>query len=54
MLVTVLFSPGWLMMLVVIEPGNVRVAYSVSVNLPPGAVRVDPGSVAVRYSISVV
>jgi hypothetical protein len=40
------------MMLVTIEPGNV--AYSVSVCLPPGAVRVGPGSVVVRYSVKVV
>jgi hypothetical protein len=50
--VVVLFSPGWLIMLVMIEPGNV--AYSVSVCLPPGAVKVEPGRVVVRYSVSVV
>ena len=40
------------MMLVTIEPGSV--AYSVSVCLPPGAVKVEPGRVVVRYSVSVV
>jgi hypothetical protein len=51
-LVKVLFSPGWLMMLVMTEPGSV--AYSVSVCLPPGAVKVEPGRVVVRYSVNVV
>lgn len=46
-LVIVLFSPWWLMILVMVEPGNVSVGYSVSVSLPPGSV-VD------RYSVSVV
>jgi hypothetical protein len=51
-LVIVLFSPGWLMTLVMVEPG--KVAYSVNVCLPPGAVKVEPGRVVVRYSVSVV
>jgi hypothetical protein len=53
-LVIVLFSPWWLMILMMVEPGNVSVAYSVSVSLPPGAVSAEPGSVVVRYSVSVV
>ena len=42
------------MTLVIVEPGSVRVAYSVSVDLPPGTVNVEPGSILVRYSVSVV
>jgi hypothetical protein len=41
-------------MLVMIEPGKVSVAYSVSVCLPPGAVKVKPGRVVVWYSVKVV
>lgn len=48
-LVIVLFSPGWVIMLVIVAPGKVLVAYWVNVTLPPGDVNVAPGRVLVSY-----
>ena len=48
-LIIVLFSPGWVTMLVIVAPGRVVVAYWVNVTLPPGAVNVAPVRVLVSY-----
>ena len=52
-LVIVAFSPGPVTTLVMVEPGKVRVAYSVIVALPPDAVKVVPGRVVVSSSVTV-